>query len=35
VGRPPCPALADPVEFKWTKLRKGVRLRPLGPVFQG
>jgi hypothetical protein len=28
----PPPPLADPVEFKWTKLRKGVRLRPLGPV---
>jgi microcystin degradation protein MlrC len=31
----PGPALADPTEFKWTKLRKGVRLRPLGPVHQG
>ena len=26
------PALADPAEFQWTKLRKGVRLRPLGPA---
>jgi microcystin degradation protein MlrC len=32
VVRAPGPALADPAEFKWTKLRKGVRLRPLGPV---
>ena len=32
VVKAPGPALADPVEFKWTKLRKGVRLRPLGPV---
>jgi microcystin degradation protein MlrC len=32
VVKSPGPALADPVEFKWTKLRKGVRLRPLGPV---
>jgi hypothetical protein len=28
----PGPALADPAEFKWKRLRKGVRLRPLGPV---
>ena len=32
VVKSPGPALADPSEFKWTKLRKGVRLRPLGPV---
>jgi microcystin degradation protein MlrC len=32
VVKSPGPALADPVEFKWTKLRKGVRLRPHGPV---
>jgi microcystin degradation protein MlrC len=32
VVKAPGPALADPSEFKWTKLRKGVRLRPLGPV---
>jgi microcystin degradation protein MlrC len=35
VVKAPGPALADPVEFKWTKLRKGVRLRPLGPVHDG
>jgi len=35
VVRSPGPALADPAEFKWTKLRKGVRMRPLGPVFEG
>jgi microcystin degradation protein MlrC len=28
----PGPALADPARFAWTRLRKGVRLRPLGPV---
>jgi microcystin degradation protein MlrC len=33
VVKSPGPALADPAEFKWTKLRKGVRLRPLGPVY--
>jgi microcystin degradation protein MlrC len=33
VVKAPGPALADPAEFKWTKLRKGVRLRPLGPVY--
>jgi microcystin degradation protein MlrC len=32
VVKSPGPALADPAEFKWTKLRRGVRLRPLGPV---
>ena len=32
VVKAPGPALADPAEFVWTKLRKGVRLRPLGPV---
>ena len=32
VVRSPGPALADPAEFRWTKLRKGVRLRPMGPV---
>lgn len=32
VVKAPGPALADPAEFRWTKLRKGVRLRPLGPV---
>ncbi len=35
VVKSPGPALADPTEFKWTKLRKGVRLRPLGPIYQG
>ena len=33
IVKAPGPALADPAEFKWTKLRKGVRLRPLGPVY--
>jgi microcystin degradation protein MlrC len=32
VVKAPGPALADPAEFKWTRLRKGVRLRPLGPA---
>jgi microcystin degradation protein MlrC len=31
VVKSPGPALADPAEFQWTKLRRGVRLRPLGP----
>jgi microcystin degradation protein MlrC len=35
VVKAPGPALADPVEFAWTKLRPGVRLRPLGPVWRG
>ena len=33
VVKSPGPALADPTEFKWTRLRRGVRLRPLGPAF--
>jgi microcystin degradation protein MlrC len=32
VVKAPGPALADPAEFHWTKLRKGIRLHPLGPV---
>jgi microcystin degradation protein MlrC len=32
VVKSPGPALADPAEFTWTRLRKGVRLRPLGPA---
>ena len=35
VVKSPGPALADPTEFAWTRLRKGLRLRPLGPAFQG
>jgi microcystin degradation protein MlrC len=35
VVKAPGPALADPAEFAWTKLRAGVRLRPLGPVRAG
>jgi len=35
VVKAPGPALADPTEFRWTRLRKGLRLRPLGPAFGG
>jgi microcystin degradation protein MlrC len=35
VVKAPGPALADPAEFAWTRLRKGLRLRPLGPRFAG
>jgi len=35
VVRSPGPALADPVDFAWTRLRKGLRMRPLGPAFGG
>jgi microcystin degradation protein MlrC len=35
VVKAPGPALADPSEFNWTKLRKGLRLRPLGPAYAG
>jgi microcystin degradation protein MlrC len=34
VVRAPGPALADPADFPWRKLRPGIRLRPLGPAFQ-
>jgi microcystin degradation protein MlrC len=35
VVRAPGPALADPADFHWTRLRHGMRLGPLGPVFEG
>lgn len=35
VVRSPGPALADPVDFPWKRLRPGIRMRPLGPVFKG
>ena len=35
VVKAPGPALADPVEFAWTKLRPGVLLRPMGPMWRG
>jgi len=34
VVRSPGPALADPVDFPWQRLRSGIRLRPLGPEFK-
>lgn len=33
VATAPGPALADPAQFPWKRLRKGLRLRPLGPAF--
>jgi microcystin degradation protein MlrC len=35
VVRAPGPALADPADFHWTRLRHGMRLGPFGPVFVG
>jgi microcystin degradation protein MlrC len=35
VVKSPGPALADPTEFTWTRLRRGLRLRPLGTAFAG
>jgi microcystin degradation protein MlrC len=35
VAKAPGPLLADPADYPWTRLRKGLRLRPLGPVFGG
>lgn len=34
VVRSPGPALADPADFAWRRLRDGIRLRPLGPAFR-
>jgi len=34
VVRAPGPALADPADFRWTRLRRGMRLGPLGPAFE-
>ena len=35
VVKSPGPALADPAEFNWTRMRKGLRLHPLGPAYTG
>jgi microcystin degradation protein MlrC len=34
VAKAPGPLLSDPAEYPWTRLRPGIRLRPLGPAFQ-
>jgi len=31
----PGPAKADPTMFNWTRLRRGLRLKPGGPAFAG
>jgi len=35
VAKAPGPLLADPCDYPWTRLRKGLRLKPLGPAFKG
>ncbi len=35
VVKSPGPALADPSEFAWRHLRRGVRMKPLGAAFEG
>ncbi|MEO8300687.1 MAG: M81 family metallopeptidase [Rhizomicrobium sp.] len=35
VAKAPGPLLADPADYPWTRLRKGLRLSPLGPAFPG
>jgi microcystin degradation protein MlrC len=35
VAKAPGPLLADPADYPWTRLRKGLRLRPLGSAFTG
>ncbi|MFK7967287.1 MAG: M81 family metallopeptidase [Burkholderiaceae bacterium] len=34
VAQAPGPSLADPADFPWQKLKKGMRLNPLGPTFK-
>lgn len=34
IAKAPGPLLADPVDLPWQNLRPGIRLKPLGPVFQ-
>lgn len=33
VAKAPGPMLADPADLPWSRLARGIRLRPLGPVF--
>jgi microcystin degradation protein MlrC len=33
VAKAPGPLLADPADYPWRRLRKGLRLKPLGPAF--
>jgi microcystin degradation protein MlrC len=33
VAKAPGPLLADPADYPWKRLRKGMRLNPLGPAF--
>jgi microcystin degradation protein MlrC len=35
VAKAPGPLLADPADYPWRRLRKGLRLKPLGPAFPG
>jgi len=35
VAKAPGPLLADPADYPWTRLRKGLRLGPLGSAFTG
>ena len=35
IVKAPGPALVDPAEFNWTKLRTGLRMRPMGPEWRG
>jgi len=35
VAKAPGPLLADPADYPWRRLRKGLRLKPLGPAFKG
>ncbi|MGJ7546942.1 M81 family metallopeptidase [Pseudomonas alloputida] len=35
VAKAPGPMVADPADMPWTRLRKGIRLKPNGPAFSG
>ncbi|GGJ78853.1 M81 family metallopeptidase [Pseudomonas matsuisoli] len=34
VAKAPGPMLADPADLPWTRLAPGIRMKPMGPVFQ-
>lgn len=35
VAKAPGPMIADPADLPWTRLPRGLRLRPMGPAFEG
>ncbi|CAG4923251.1 hypothetical protein R54767_04977 [Paraburkholderia gardini] len=35
VAKAPGPMIADPADLPWTRLPRGLRMRPMGPAFEG